>query len=317
MLSKDIIAFDMSWYSIIRIYGPQAEQFLQSQLTSDLGLLTLHNNQLGAFCNIQGRIQALCRIWKSTESFFIRIPKDVVLANLSELKKYAVFSRVYIEDYSKQWVKIGISGKKAYLYLKQIQKKIIVDSQEHLKSPDHNLYLVSNKLREDSYFELYGPSSLSQRVLKGVTLEPPSEMVRNLWSYLEIKAGIPEIFQETYTKLLPHDISLAKLGGVSFTKGCYRGQEIIARMEYRGNTKRQLYFVKGLRNNEPPRPGEQLFNSCSQENKHVVGSIIRSAKIDRKNYIALAEIKNSEPDKPTYLGSKEVNIKAVFNLPDK
>lgn len=151
---------------VIHVHGPDAGKFLQGQLTCDVLALTDGNRNLGAYCNIQGKIASLFWLEYKSAAYWLQLPAELVQPTITELKKYAVFSKVTLE---------------------------IVEQDV-----------------------------------------PINDLA-------EIMANIPAVYPATKNEFFPHDINLPALGAVSFTKGCYRGQEIVARMQHRGNLKRGLY----------------------------------------------------------------------------
>lgn len=163
--------------SLIQIQGPEAEKFLQGQLTCDLTQSSDKQLMLGAHCNIKGRIESLFQIFKQDSSFYLLLPRSIASHALATLKKYSIFSK--------------------------------------------NLELTL--LDFDS-------------TLVPVTLPEGFDA----WRLAQIQQGLPTLFPETIGKFLPHDLNLPQLGAVSFNKGCYLGQEIVARMQHLGKPKRHM-----------------------------------------------------------------------------
>jgi folate-binding protein YgfZ len=212
-------------YGLLTVQGKDAEKFLQGLLTCDIQSLATRDYCLGAFCNLKGRARALFKIFKKEEAFCLELPRGLVPIILPALKKYAMFSKVSIEDSSDRWNRWGVvrlAGKALML--------------EHLL-PDSNITVL---MLDEALprFELIGEITTDTLPVSNLPL-----MDHNTWNLFNIRAGIPEIWPETTEQFLPHHLHLPQLGAVSFTKGCYCGQEIIARMEYKGKIKYDLKHI--------------------------------------------------------------------------
>jgi len=219
----------LSNYALIRVSGEGAESFLQGQLTCNVKLLNEKNDSiLGAHCNNKGRIRALYRIFKHDSAFYLRCPAQHAEKALSFLQFYGKFSKVTF----------AILPAKGF--------GIILPKNGHLPSDQHYNVLQVKGTDEWDRFEIYSNNPAPAQTL---TPDPLTEWLSTLptiskdqWQLSEILAGIPEIWPETCEQFLPHYIGLPALGAVHFDKGCYIGQEIIARMQYR--SKQQKYELR-------------------------------------------------------------------------
>ena len=180
-------------YSLLRITGEKAATFLQGQLTCDVLKLSEKDTQLGAFCNYQGRVLATFWLILQDGLFYMILPEEVVEATREVLHKYAVFSKVAIENVTDDFA---------------IKAEVSPAVKFHLSPPNEG--------------------------------EIDAEFKQQL-----IEAEIPMIYSPTIAHFTPHMLNLPALGAVSFDKGCYVGQEIVARTEYRGTVKRRLQKFSG------------------------------------------------------------------------
>jgi tRNA-modifying protein YgfZ len=285
---------NLSHFGLLKISGPDATSFLQGQLSCDIQDITKGTSSLGAYCNIKGRVECLFRIFLLDECYYLRFPLGLVEQTLNELQKYAAFSKVEVTDASNEIIKIGVAGK---------------DIESFLLNPDSQTIVIRvPSPRSQSRFEVYTCANHSNNPDPLVnTLEQNIQYVsNNLWELLEINAQLPEIYPETVGKFLPHYINLPQLQAVSFNKGCFRGQEIIARMEYKGTIKRHLQHISCTNSQTLPSPGEDLLNSSSS----IIGKIIRSSLDANQHIQALAEIADHAVDEPIILAS---NNSCVFH----
>jgi len=242
-------------YTLIEVTGNDAKKFLQGQLSCNLETITT-DSSLGAYCNIKGRISALFRICQvqalepSQITYLLRLPSSMATATVTELKKYGAFSKVSIRALTDDLVVLGLVGAKV-INAVQIELKCVAD---HVRATNHPSSASDNLTTRDYNICLQIPGDINHAELyiehqQALALWPKLTKIAtpcsaNAWELLEIMAGIPEIYPETKDAILPHYINLPALNAVSFTKGCYRGQEIIARMQYRGKIKRHLYTAK-------------------------------------------------------------------------
>jgi folate-binding protein YgfZ len=239
---------------LIAVSGQDAVSFLQGQLTVDMHEIKTKKHSLAAFCNLKGRIHALFRLFYDQDTYYLAAPKEIISPAVTQLKKFARFSKVTLTEVSEQWQHFGIFN------------------AEYFDAAGIICLKLSNNPQR---VELWGLISAMQAQWNKLSLTLPIKTV-NEWKLLDIEAGIPNIWPETQEKFLPHYLNLPQLGAVSFSKGCYVGQEIIARMQYRGNVKRGL--SRALIDNLPilPAPGTSL-----------AGGIVVSAAFDDNGKIAL------------------------------
>ncbi len=212
---------------LLSISGPDAKKFLQGQLTCDLEDVTLQESRLGAHCNPQGRIISFFRIVFFEDQYFLSMPSELVPIAMKTLQKYAVFFKVKLTDVSNDYYQWGYIGPEM-----PANKADII-----IKVPDGNRFHIITKNPEFSAnFELF----------------PATE-----WKHLDMQALIPTIYPETSGLFLPHDLNLPALNAVSFKKGCFTGQEIIARMQYLGKLKKKLVYQQ-LTLPEVPQRGTDI-----------------------------------------------------------
>ncbi len=249
-------------YALIKVSGPDALSFLQGQLTCDVRDLTANDLRLGAYCNLKGRVIVLFKLFMKDNECYLQCPKDLLEQAIAKLKQHALFSNVQISDQSHEWIKIGLIGtseeiEPLFAQSKDLFKNIMILSISY-GSTNNRL-----TLQGQNRWELIVPLA---------EIKPVEEMLSNdcmpqeahYWTLMDIRAGIPEITAATSEQFLPHYINLPALQGVSFTKGCYHGQEIIARMQYRATINKQMVYEK---------MDKQGVDISLEKNKEVVMSV--------------------------------------------
>jgi len=236
---------------LLSVSGQDAKKFLQGQLTCNMDEITPSVAHLAAHCNPQGRIISLFRIFIHNDQYYLQMPKDLIPIAYNNLKKYAVFFKVNLTDESKNLMILGGEG-----------------------TPPDNLPndFIILKLADMNNYEIIG----KPEQIKKIFTHYQNDI--NGWHAQEIAAGIPTIYAVTSEKFLPHELNLQKLNGISFNKGCYTGQEIIARMQYRGKLKNHMYRAR-LKTTIPPQYGNEINNS-----ERSTGSIVDYVSIGYNIY---------------------------------
>lgn len=236
----NIIA-DLSHYGLIEVTGKDAETFLAAQFTSDVRQVSESTSQLSAWCTAKGRVLAVFRIFQRAGAYYLLLPGELLEVILRRLRMYILRSDVRLADASSTLVRIGLSGPALPGSL-----TIVISDQGAAKK----LWLDR---QENAIPTGAGP-----------------------WTLLEIMAGIPSVHPKTAEAFLPQMLNLEALGGVCFSKGCYPGQEIIARLQYRGQLKRRMYL--GLADTARiPEPGDEVVSSDSEETQNV-GTVVAAER---------------------------------------
>lgn len=242
--------FNLSSLAILQVSGQGAQALLQGQLSIDLNKLPAGGGAFGVHCNPQGRIISLFYLFNTAAGYLLVMPGDILPVTLQALKKYAPFFKAALTDISGQ---LAIAG--------------MVDQ------PLPNLIA--------SYTFPVGERYI------GVMESLPAAEMGSLsdWQELNIRDGIPELSAKTSGEFLPHDLNLPALQAISFDKGCFTGQEIIARMHYRCKPKNHLYhgYVK-----MPQPAGTPLYIAGK-----IAGTIINCSQSMYNDYYALLFVASS------------------------
>lgn len=243
---------DLNEFGLLSISGNDASKLLQGQITIDVTKLLPGKAKLAAICNPQGRVLSLFIIFTQNNQFYLLLPRSMVDLTLAAFKKYAGFYKVNLSDESENLATLGLSlhvgGSPP---LNSNIMTIAFFSQFFLIGPKNDIAACQKKLLESSQL-----------------IDYPT------WKYQLLLEGIPIIYPETTGQFLPHELNLPLLGAISFDKGCYTGQEIIARMEYRGKLKTHLYRTQ-ITTAAAILPGTAIYtreNAEMQECGYVVDS---------------------------------------------
>lgn len=256
----------LSHEGVLAVRGADAAKFLQGQLTCNLNYLSDTQASLGARCTQKGRMQSSFRILLQGDGVLLAMATELLEPQLADLKKYAVFSKSKLTDESAAWVRFGLVNADTALASLGLELSAETDSVVR------NDALIAIRV-SPGRAELWVPAEQGDAVRNqlAATLDQTD---LNEWLLGQIRAGIGQVMPQTRELFIPQMLNLQAVGGVSFKKGCYTGQEIVARMQYLGKLKRRLYRLS-LDAPEMPEPGTPLF---SPSHNSAIGEVVLAAK---------------------------------------
>ncbi len=247
----------LSHLGVIRATGPDAATFLQGQLTQDVVSLRLDTARLAAFCNAKGRMQASFVVFKrenadATEDILMVCSADILAQTLKRLSMFVMRAKVKLTDASTDFTLYGLAG-----------------SAIHLEAARARIHWSKQDFEGKNSVVLY-PGAGTARALccvpAGLTPPEGADLPINTWAWLEVQAGIAMISQPTFEAFVPQMLNYESVGGVNFKKGCYPGQEVVARSQFRGTLKRRAYIVHGSDHGpEAAYVGQEVFHATDAE----------------------------------------------------
>jgi len=244
---------DLSHYGLIRVSGEDAGRFLQAQLTNDVLALDVGAAQLNGWCSPKGRLLAVFTLWRSSDAYYLMLPRLLQAGIQKRLGMFVLRAKVAIEDVSTFAVRFGlISGSSTELTDVLPNDPSPAPGTAHTTatgtvvrlSPTRTIVVVDPLAAEQTWDDL-----ASQR----------SRLTANAWDLASIRDGVIEVLPETQDAYVPQMANFELAGGVSFKKGCYPGQEIVARTQYRGILKRRMVRVR-IASETPLLPGTQVYS---------------------------------------------------------
>lgn len=219
---------------LIRAQGDEAAKFLHGQLTSDFSLLGLSEARLAGFCNAKGRLQASFIGFKRSHTDILLIcSPDLLAAACKRLSMFVMRAKAKLSDASSDFVVYGLAGSAA-----KIATKNIANYQGGA--------WVKADLGEASLVTLYPADGVPRALWVAPAGSPAPEgaaMTAEQWAWGEARSGIATVTQPIFEALVPQMLNYESVGGVNFKKGCYPGQEIVARSQFRGTLKRRAYLA--------------------------------------------------------------------------
>ncbi len=249
--------YPIAYLGVLTVAGSDAAKFLQGQITCNINDITDSKSCLGAMCNPKGRAITTFLLVKNADVFLMVLPQELLASVKKRLQMYVLRSDVILTDSSDQLCLIGLSDGEAKPgealdFATSRQENIVVNLQNRrliIAAPDN------------------AKRFWAEQVKLGFQPEDSAQ-----WRYLDIVSGIPWLTATTSEEFIPQMLNLDKLGGISFNKGCYTGQEIVARTHYLGKAKREMFLAE-CADITPPEPNSIIIDD-GQDIEQSVGKVL-------------------------------------------
>ena len=284
------VVIPVTHFDLLRFHGSDARAFLQGQLTCDLDAVSLEQAQYGGYCTPQGRLLANFILLSTTQGYLMHLPADVAASVADGLRKFVLRSDVRIERES---------GLRALCLAGPAAATLLL--QELGTQPQGHLMIVRNaqasvvRLSGDHFLVVAASNAMA--AVWDALAKSAVAAGAECWNWLQIEAGVPWITLATQDQFLPQMIGLDAIGGVSFDKGCYTGQEIVARTHYRGEVKRGLRLG---RTRGAVRAGAALLAGGQK-----CGTVLNAASIPGAGWVLLAVVSEQDTTPTVQLASGE------------
>jgi folate-binding protein YgfZ len=267
-------------WTLLRAQGADAAAFLQGQLTQDILTLAPGRARLAGYCSAKGRLLASFIVWRmADDTYGLLCSSDVAAQVAKRLSMYVLRARCRV-DTAADWSLHGVVGPSVARALGQPL------------SPGHT------QLREEAWWlGLPAVEGIPRALLvlaprSAAPALPP--LREQAWQWLEVSSGVPRVVAATGEKFVPQMINFDLVEGVNFQKGCYPGQEVVARSQYRGTLKRRMHlFATGA----SASPGQELFHSGDPSQP--AGTVVNAASMPGAGSRLLAEVKIAALDAGT------------------
>ena len=255
----------LSHLGVIRATGPDAGVFLQGQLTQDVLSMGLDTARLAAFCNAKGRMQASFWVFKrksvgtdasvngkESDEFLMICSVDLLAQTLKRLSMFVMRAKVKLTDASGEMVLYGLAG----------------DATQTGAVSQDNIWAKS-EFEGQTMVALYPGAGCELAVWCAPVGTPAPTgplLPASVWMWLTVRSGVAMLTQPIFEAFVPQMLNYESIGGVSFKKGCYPGQEVVARSQFRGTLKRRAYVVHAASETaEQPQPGREVFESSDAD----------------------------------------------------
>ncbi len=293
----DCAIFDLTHLRLISVTGADAAIFLQGQLTNDINKVNSEHHQMSSHCTHKGRMLANFRVFSHDGAFILQTPDDTSAALIKRLSMFVLRSQVHIQDVSDRMVAIGLSGECATALLGERFSSIPEIPGAAVEESGMSLLSLPG---EHPRYEIIGQTATIQSMWEELSTRARTTN-HAVWSLLEIRAAVPTVYSTTAEAFVPQMLNMQLIDGVSFTKGCYVGQEVVARMKYLGELKRRMYLAR-VDTERQPQPGDELFSDTDEQSGQGIGRIVMSAPSPQGGYELLAVVAASSfQDKALHL----------------
>lgn len=305
------ILSDLSHYTLIKVTGNDANSFLQGQLSNDINLVTENQTQMSAYCSPKGRALAVFRIFELNNEYFLSLPTEIADKTLNRLKMFIMRSDVTMDDVTEQYFHLGIAGSDATLAIENALGPLSMPqgTDESIVINDISIQNIPNSAKR---YELFGPIVNSTEIWEKLknNCQPVGQ---SAWNLQRINAGIPEVLTATSDGFVPQMLNLQLINAVNFQKGCYPGQEIVARTKYLGKLKKRLYLIE-VNTTESVEIGTDIYESG--DNLQSVGKIVLIEASSSNSSNALAVLRISALDnQPLHLVDKTGPQVSLLEIP--
>lgn len=275
---------DLSHLTLLEVSGADAVTFLQGQVTNDVRLLDGKHAHYTGYCSPKGRLLALFLAFAHQDHLHLQLPKPLAETVAKRLKMFVMRSKVTISDTSDRIIKLGLNGPDAEQLL-SAQFSEVPTADYALTTLAQATLLKLPSVAGHHRYEIFTTLEYASTLWDALKLHA-KPVGKPCWDWLEINAGIPEIVPATQEQFVPQMVNMDLLNAINFKKGCYTGQEIVARTHYLGSVKRRT-FLMHIASETAPNPNDKLLDANGSE----VGQIVRSAAAIASGFDVLAELR--------------------------
>lgn len=272
------VLLDLSRLAVVDVTGADSTEFLQAQVCNDIDLLGSNTAQLNGYCNPKGRLMALFTVLETEHGLRLILPDDIAETFVKRLRMYVLRKQVTIEvrndlvccglvlDGAAQ-NQLGDVAMPSWMPALPAEEMQITSSADAVVVRCNNSkfgenvrtrYLIIGAL--DTLFALWEHESMSHAAMP-------------LWRWMDIYAGVPSVVAASVEQFIPQMLNMQLIDGLSFKKGCYPGQEIVARMQYLGKLKKNMQLFRAPSMKSAPRPGEVITTDSNNNAGQVVDAV--------------------------------------------
>lgn len=304
-MSENSFIAPLSHLGILALDGEEAASFLHNQLTNDVLGLNESTARLAGYCSPKGRLLATLQVWQSGDRILLLLPRDILPAIQKRLQMFVLRAKVKLTNISDSDTSIiGLVNPAADMLSPSFPD---LPSEAYAMRQNANGVLIRQPDAQGMVRYLWVTNTQqAQRLLADV---PPAQA--SLWRWSEIQAGIPQIIQPTQEQFVPQMLNFEIIGGVNFRKGCYPGQEIVARSQYLGKFKRRMMLATIYA--QEAAAGTEVFVASDPDQP--CGMLVNAEKGPDGDLACLVEIKLEAMDQPVHLGTADGPLLTFCSLP--
>ena len=293
---------------VIQLTGEEKVNYLQGQITADVNQLTENKALLASHCDFKGKVWSVFYTLLWQNSILLVTHKSVLEKSLSELNKYGVFAKVDITDQSDNWQITGGSG--------EVFEKATLEVFDELPRGERNVIsnaygLVMSVEQPEQRYLVLQPNNAEKKLVLNESEN------NHLWEIADIKSGLGDIRETTINEYVPQMLNLQAMDAIDFEKGCYMGQEVVARTKYLGRNKRAGFILTAQKQSQfdnKDLSGEQLEYQIG-ENWRPGGKILRSGSDSGQTWIFAILAKDTQVGSEFRMKSSPSTIFVAQALP--
>jgi len=271
------IVADLSQLGVIAFHGDDTVPFLQGQLTNDLRSLLADSAQWNGYCSPKGRLLGNFLVWRQGADYCLQLSGDILPGLLKRLSMFILRAKVQGRDASDESVRLVVAGKQA-LALVAAAMGAVPESAMHSVVTEAGQVI---RVGDDKFVLSIAPERAP--VVWQALRQSATPVGAPVWDWLRLNAGIPMIVAATQEQFVPQMVNLEIIGGVSFQKGCYPGQEIVARSQYLGKLKRRMFLAHV---DAAAAPGDNLYSADIEG--QATGTVVNAAPSPAGGFDVLA-----------------------------
>jgi len=278
------IVADLSQLGVIAFRGEDTVTFLQGQLTNDVRTLYDNSAQWNGYCSPKGRLLGNFLAWRQGEDYCLQLSGDILPGVLKRLSMFILRAKVQGRDASNENVRLAVAGKQALAVVtaamgavpETVMRSVAGEAGQVIRLGDDKFVLSIAPERAAAAWQALRQSA------------PP--VGAPVWDWLRLNAGIPMIVAATQEQFVPQMVNLEVIGGVSFQKGCYPGQEIVARSQYLGKLKRRMFLAHV---DAEAAPGDNLYSA--DMDGQATGTVVNAAPAPTGGFdlLAVAQVESA------------------------
>ena len=287
----------LAHWGVIRAQGEDAAAFLHGQLTQDFALLGMNEARLAGYCNPKGRLLAsFIGFKRAADEVLLTGPQDVLPATLKRLSLFVLRAKVRLSDASDAWALWGVVGS---------------DVPRELAQATWSVW----RSEAGAIWVRLPPAMGLERALCCADAQAPcpgtTDLPRVVWDWLEVRSAVVMVSQPVVEHFVPQMLNYESVGGVNFKKGCYPGQEVVARSQFRGTLKRRAYL---LHLDAEAQAGQDVFHASDAEQP--CGTVVQAAPHPDGGWDAIVSMQTAAADgQPLTLGSPNGPALTLLPLP--
>ncbi|WP_413675872.1 tRNA-modifying protein YgfZ [Pantoea dispersa] len=296
-------------WALVSVQGKDSTSYLQGQLTLDVAALDVAQHRPAAHCDAKGKMWSNLRLFHRGEGYAYLVRRNLREQQVTELKKYAVFAKVTIAA-DDDAVLLGVAGFQARAALANVFATLPDATTPVVQQDDTTLLWFAEPAERFLLVTTPAQAEALQQKLAGEAQLNDSTQ----WLALDIAAGVPVIDSATTAQLIPQATNLQALDAISFKKGCYTGQEMVARAKFRGANKRALYWLAGSASKVPDAASSLELQMGDKWRR--TGTVLSGVQLDDGSVWVQAVLNNDlEPDSVLRVEGDESGKLTIQPLP--